>query len=185
MGSKSDRKIHIIAAVITVAIMSTIPLRALFETQWQKKLNTVGGKVGIVNLSDYQVDIHLFGHDTQGVVVREYILLPNSEVIVLDSMSKDEVYAFPPKGFVDSALLVFDDSVAIWHKGQYLRDVTYDDHFIHNDIHWLYESITVHHWTPRGIGYIYRPVRRYILTNEDYIRAKTTPSGPASVPGRQ
>lgn len=181
------RKVYIIAAVITVAIMASIPLRAWNEKQWQKKMNTIGGKVGIVNMSDHRVAMQLYGHDSAGVVIRDYEMEPDSELVLRDSISETEVLAFPPEGFVDSAILVFDDTVKVKHCPRefahiYPYNPDYRDHCIQERSHWQYETVTVRRWVPRGGVYIYRPVRRYIFTNEDYDRARAaTPSRSASV----
>lgn len=173
---------YIIAAVVTLALLSIIPFSVLIDGYREKKIKTVGGRVGIVNLSDHRVAIHLMGHDSFGVVVRDYLLSPGDQYVIQDSMSEDEVLAFPPEGFVDSAILVFDDSVAMRHGpreqfGIYPWTADYDDHHIENRVHWCYEPLRAGKTiSGRGVGRdFYRPVRRYTLTNKDYERAVKCP----------
>ena len=170
--NQQERRKYIIAVAVALVLMSLPVLSALYEKQRQKELNSIGGMVGIVNTSDHQVAVTLFGHDSSGVVRRRYDLSPGEEVVICDSMSEAEVLAFPPKGFVDSAWLVFDDTLFVRHMGEYPWVVGYDDHCIHNAVHWEYEGITVRKFNPMtGSGILKRPVRRYILTNNDYDRA--------------
>ena len=154
----------------TMMVFGLIYFSAWKDNQWQKKVNAEGGYVGVANRSDHRVALQFFGHDSTGVVLRNQVLEPNSEWIIRDSMSKAEVTAFPPEGFVDSALLVFDDTLPVWHKGEYPWDVKYDDHCIHVDVHWSYESPVIRQGF-RGRKTIYRPTRVYTLTNDDYNRA--------------
>lgn len=163
---------YVIAGLVTLALLATIPLSAYFYRRHVEQMKASGGAVGIVNLSGHRVEVLLFGHDSAGVVQRAYRLAPEDQLVIQDSMSETEVLAFPPEGFVDSALLVFDDSVSVWHKGEYPWTVGFEDHCIHNDVHWEYQGITVRRFNPKtGSGIIQRPVRRYILTDEDYNRA--------------
>ena len=165
---KKERRWYLFAGVLTLLLVATIPLSVWRDKHRQQLYDTVGGCVGIVNETGHHVDVSLYGHDGGGVVVRRYAVEPGGEVIVQDSMSKAEVTAFPPEGFVDSAMLVFDDSVVVWHKGTYPWDAGYEKHCIHHNVHWQYESVVVRNWTPRGSGAIYRPTRRYTLTEGDY-----------------
>lgn len=74
---------------------------------------------------------------------------------------------FPPMGFVDSALLIFDDTLPVWHRGEYPWEVKYNDHSIHVGLHWSYDSPIIRHGF-RGRKTIYRPTRVYTITNNDY-----------------
>ena len=167
---KEDNKNIVIAIFLTAAVFSLIPLSAWQENRRQDRIDAEGGIVGVVNKSDHKVALTLFGHDSSGVVVRSHTLDPQTEWIMLDSMSKAQVSAFPPQGFIDSAILTFDDTLSIIHKGECPWNVSYDDHGIHSREHWMYESLIVQRgW--RGRKAIYRPARVYTLTDEDYDRA--------------
>lgn len=169
---KRERRKYIIAVAVVLVLVSLPVFSALHEKHRQQELNSIGGMVGIVNSSDHRVFICLFGHDGTGAVQHKYGLSPGQEVVICDSMSQAEVEASPPKGFIDSAWIVFDDSVMVRHAGEYPWEVDYDDHCIHNSVHWEYEGITVRKFNPMtGSGILKRPVRRYILTNDDYARA--------------
>ena len=106
----------------TMVVFGLIYFSAWKDNQWQKKVNAEGGYVGVVNRSDHRVALQLFGHDETGVTLLKQTLEPGEVWIIRDSMSKAEVSAFPPKGFVDSALLIFDDTLPVWHKGEYPWD---------------------------------------------------------------
>ena len=157
------------AIPVVLAAIGLIAFSVWYDKHRQKVLNTEGGVVGVVNTSDHRVALQLFGHDASGVTVLSETMEPQTEWKIRERISKAEVSAFPPKGLIDSALLVFDDSVSIWHKGEYPWDVQYGDHFIHCDVHWWYRSIpVVIRW--RGPT-LYRPARIYSITNDDYERA--------------
>ena len=149
--------------------MGLIYLSAWKDNRWQERVNEEGGVVGVVNRSDHRVAINLFGHDSTGVVVRSQVMEPNTEWIIRDSMSKTEVSDFPPMGFVDSALLIFDDTLPVWHRGEYPWEVKYNDLSIHVGLHWSYDSPIIRHGF-RGRKTIYRPTRVYTITNNDYER---------------
>ena len=171
--SNVEENRNILFGIIGAALLiGLIFLSAWSDNRLQKKVNTTGGIVSVYNRSDHRVAVNLFGHDSTGVVVRSQVIEPNSEWIIRDSMSKAEVAAFPPKGFVDSALLIFDDTLPVWHKGEYPWEVKYNDHCIHVDNQWFYESPVVRPGGIRGRKTIYRPTRVYTLTNEDFERAK-------------
>ena len=167
---KEENRNILFGIIGAVVAMGLIFLSVRQDKRWQDRVNAEGGVVGVVNRSDHRVAVNLFGHDSTEVVLRNQVLEPNSEWIIRDSMSKAEVTAFPPKGFVDSALLVFDDTLPVWHRGEYPWEVTYDDHCIHVDVHWSYESPIIRQGF-RGRKTIYRPTRVYTLTNEDFERA--------------
>lgn len=161
-------KKYIIAGIVTLALLALIPLSAVVDRGRVERMKASGGAVGIVNQSHHRVEVLFFGHDSAGVVQRAYQIAPGDQCVLQDSMSEEEVLAFPPEGFADSALLVFDDSVLVWHKGKYPWEVGFDDHCIHNDVHWEYEGITVRRFNPvTGSRIIRRPVRRYILVDRD------------------
>lgn len=170
--NQQERRKYLIAVAVALVLVSLPVFSALHEKHRQKELNRVGGMVGIVNSSDHRVSICIFGHDSAGVVQHRYELSPGDELVIRDSMSLAEVVAFPPKGFVDSAWMVFDDRVVARHVGEYPWEVGYNDHCIHNSVHWEYAGITVRNFNPMtGSGILKRPVRRYILSNDDYDRA--------------
>lgn len=161
---------EIIFGLVGAAFVSGLILFSVwYDNRQQGKINAHGGIVGVVNRSDHRLTLSLFGHNNAGVTIHSNTLEPNTEWIILDSLSKIEVTDFPSDGDIDSALLIFDDSVPIWHKGQYPWDVKYEDHFIHNDVHWVYDPLIVRH-AFRGHKAIYRPARVYTITNNDFNR---------------
>lgn len=176
MAANEEKRTFILAGLITAALLSLIPISAWFENRRQDRIDREGGIVGIVNKSDHTVALELFGHDSTGIVIRTDTLAPMTEWILLYNMSKAEVTAFTPKGVADSAILTFDDTLSVIHKGVCPWEVKYDDHCIQNREHWMYESLIVRQGGFRGRKTIYRPARVYTLTNNDYNRAinKTT-----------
>lgn len=170
MSNVSENRSILFGVIGAVLAFGLIYWSAQNDIRRLEKLNAEGGFVGVANRSDHRVALQLFGHDGAGVTLLEQTLEPGKVWIIRDSMSKAEVTAFPPQGFVDSALLVFDDTLPVWHKGEYPWEVKYDDHCIHVDAHWTYESPVVRHGF-RGRKTLYRPTRVYFLTNDDYTRA--------------
>lgn len=180
-----SRKQYIIAGIITLAIFSMLPLSIVFDNYRENKLKTSGGYVAVANLSDHRVAIRAYGHDSVSVVEHDYRLEAGEEYIIQSGMSEEEVLAFPPEGFVDSAMLLFDDSIAMRHGPQDCFGLpSYTDNNIQENIHWRYEPVQAGRASGKGgTGRpFYRAIRRYTLTNEDYDRAvsrSATASAPA------
>ncbi len=167
--ANTPRKVYIISALITVEIILLFSWNIVHVNNLEEELKNSGGRVGIENRTDHGVTIHIFGHDSTGVVERHYKVKPRSEFVIRDSMSEAQVVSFPPEGFVDSGILVFDDTLPLRHApyndyGNLRTD--YKGHCIYDAVQWRYESIQEHGSPP-----IYRPRRIYIITDDDYNRA--------------
>lgn len=98
-------------------------------------------------------------------------LAPEERWVLRDSMHEYEVSNFPPRGCLDSAYIIFDDTLL-------LRDVNseslwfgFTEHSIHEPTNWRFQSV----FARRGGRYspdLYRATRTYIITDEDYDRAR-------------
>ena len=172
-----NRTANILAAVITVAIFAYLLLLSPWIDRHRQGKLFGEGKVGVVNFSGHEVALTLFGHDSAGAVCVSELHLEadSSELVMREGMDTAALFAFPPAGMIDSALVVFDGSVAEWHVPQ--RDSfglemlpPYNDHRIFRQEHWQLATVTVTGWSrfhPRTYYY----VRRYLLTPDDYRRA--------------
>ena len=172
-----NRTANILAAVITVAYFAYLLVVSPWIDRHRQDKLFGEGKVGIVNFSGHEVALTLFGHDSAGAVCISELRLDadSSELVMREQMDTAEMFAFPPVGMIDSALIVFDGSVVEWHvpqRGGFGQELLppYSDHRIYRREHWRLATVTVTGWSrfhPRTYYY----VRRYILTPDDYRRA--------------
>lgn len=156
--------------LIFIAIIALMAYSVHEDKSRQRDLYTYGGAVGVENQTNHKVTVHLFIHDDAEGTVISSTLDPNGHWVVRDSMSKAEVVDFPPANWMDSGYLVFDDTLLLRHNAYPVWKIRYKDHCIHDRAVWKYESLTVRR-ASRYHPALYRPLRVYYITGEDYERA--------------
>lgn len=165
-----DKSALLTTAIVLLSWMALIALSVKNDKDRQKALYTTGGAVGVENKTNHRVTLSLFMHDNAEEPVLNHTIEPQGYWVVRDSMSKREVSNFPPRQYFDSAYLVFDDTLLLRHNAYPVWNISYGDHCIHDNAHWKYESLVVR---PRSRYHpaLYRPLRVYYITDEDYERA--------------
>ena len=158
----------ITTVIIFIAMAAVIFFSVKSDRDKQRELNTYGGAVGVENQTYHRVTIRLFLHDSADAPV--HTIEPRGHWVIRDSMTKWEVSNFPPINWLDSALFIFDDTLYLWQGGQALWYADSKKHYIRESMCWKYESLVVR---PRSRYHpaLYRPLRVYYLTEEDYERA--------------
>jgi len=145
-----------------------IPLSKFMGNKKQEKVLADGGYAYVENKSAYEVTLRLFQHDDNGVVEIHRVLAPDERWIVRDSMSAKEVKYFPPKNWLDSAYVIFNDTLQL----RYVNGVSHagKDHPITDHYHWKIDYEVVE---PGGKYNkpVYRPIRSYSITAGDYWQA--------------
>lgn len=166
---KENKKVYLIAGIITLLLLSLIPITALLEERKIEKLDHEG-KSGVVNVSDHDVKVVSWGRNEDGVRVKRcWHIKSKGEVVLKEHISRDSIRCFPPEGYIDSALVTFDDTLTVLHverEGVWSNPL----HLICDLDQWTVNTICVSHG-----DYRHRPkyylVHRYTFTNEDYTRA--------------
>lgn len=156
--------------VVFVGIIAVFAYSIYDDKHRQQELYTHGGAVGVENKTDHAVDLHLFVNDVKGTVLTHHIA-PQGYWVLRDSMSKAAVSNFPRMEWLDSAYLVFDDTLLLRHNAYPVWKISYKDHCIHDKSQWKYESLTVRR-ASRYHPALYRPLRVYYITEEDYQKAE-------------
>ena len=169
---RERRRSTIITTILVfIGIIAVFAYSIYDDKHRQKELYTFGGAVGVENKTNHKVTLHLFVHgEPEGSVITRTIE-PMGYWVIRDSMSKQEVADFPPMQWLDSGHLVFDDTYLLRHATYpSWKIIPYDDHCIHDKSQWKYESLTVRR-ASRYHPALYRPLRVYYITDEDYDRA--------------
>lgn len=165
---KRDRSSLIITTIVIVGIVAVFALSVKNDKDRQKALNTYGGAVGVENQTDHRVTLRLFLHDSPDEPVLSHTIEPRGYWVIRDSMSKREVSDFPPINWLDSALFIFDDTLYLWQAEKGIPwYVAKSKHYIQEGTCWRYMSLTVRR-ASRNRSALYRPLRVYYLTDEDY-----------------
>ena len=161
----------ITTVIVIVGMAALIVYTIKYDKDRQKTLNTYGGAVGVQNQTDHRVTLHLFLHDKPGAPVLSRTIEPQGHWVICDSMSKKKVADFPPINWLDSALFIFDDTL-LWRQTMETQwYVAWRNHYIQESTCWKYESLTVRRRS-RHHPALYRPLRVYYITDEDYERAR-------------
>lgn len=156
--------------IVLLGMAAVIAISVKNDKDRQKALYTNGGAVGVENKTYHQVTLSLFMHDKSEEPVISHTIEPRGHWVIRDSMSKWEVSNFPPIDWLDSAYLVFDDTLLLRHNAYPVWNISYGDHCIHDNAQWKYESLVVRPHS-RYHPALYRPLRVYYITDEDYERA--------------
>lgn len=161
----------IITFVIVVAgMVALIYFTINSDKEEQKALYTYGGAVGVENQTNHHVTLRLFLHDNTTEPVLSHTIEPRGHWVVRDSMSQRQVSNFPPVNWLDSALIIYDDTIFVWQRKEDPWYVEGTKHYIRESSCWKYESLVVRR-ASRYHPALYRPLRVYYLTEEDYERA--------------
>jgi len=164
-------KSNIITTIIVfIAIIAVFTYSIYDDKHRQEELDTFGGAVGVENKTNHTVALYFFVHESAGDTVIRHTIAPMSYWVVQDSMSKKEVANFPPTGWMDSAYLVFDDTLILRHTDYPVWKCSFNDHCIHDKVHWRYNSLTVRN-ASRYHPALYRPLRVYYITDEDFTKS--------------
>lgn len=156
--------------ILFIAIIALFAYSIYDDKHRQEELYTFGGAVGVENKTNHTVTLHLFVQESTGETVLSHTIAPMGYWVIQDSMSKKEVANFPPTNWMDSGHIVFDDTLLLRHTDYPVWQISYDDHCIHDKSHWIYHSLTVRN-ASRYHPALYRPLRVYYITDEDYERA--------------
>lgn len=167
---RKSRSAALATAIVIVAFVGLLAFSIYNDKRMQRNLYAYGGAVGVENKTDHSVTLHLFVHDSTGSTVISHTIEPKGHWVLQDSMSKQAVVAFPPTQWLDSGYLFFDDTLLLRHAEPNVWTISYDDHCIHDKAQWRYESLTVRP-ASRYHPALYRPLRVYYITDEDYERA--------------
>lgn len=171
---QKQRRRTIDAALATVVVLigmaALIYFSAKSDKDRQRELYTYGGAVGVENQTSRRVTIHLYQHNNPVEPVLSHTIEPQGHWVIRDSMSQWQVSHFPPLNWLDSAYIIFDDTLLLRQAGNDPWYVERKNHYLRESTCWQYESLVVRSRS-RYHPALYRPLRVYYLTNEDYKRA--------------
>lgn len=129
--------------------------------------------IRIVNKTDHKVLITLYGHENGQVVIKDCQIPAHEQVMLREDMVRDDCIKFPPEKMVDSALMVFDDTLYFWQIPALDKASIADRHSLYESSDWHHASIVVREeqnrpsYRPR----LYRYGKEFVLTDRDYERA--------------
>ena len=164
------RSTAITTVIVILGIIALLAYSIHYDKQRQRDLYTFGGAVGVENKTKHSVTLYLFVHEGEEQTILCRTIEPQGYWVIKDSMSKHQVSNFPPINWMDSGHIVFDDTLLLRHSAYPVWQISYKDHCIHDGAHWRYESLTVRN-ASRYHPALYRPLRVYYITDEDYERA--------------
>lgn len=168
---KESLKIVLIILGVVAFYVGVMWLSIYNDQQKENEIKCHGGNVGIANKSHHRVTLHLFQHNGNKVMDFRHTIAPEERWVVCDSMHEYTVSNFPTKGWLDSAYIIFDDTLLLRDLNSESMWHSFKDHSIHDAMNWRYEPVLAR----RGGRYspdLYRATRTYIITDEDYDRAR-------------
>jgi len=181
MKWKKDTKLLLIVTLAVIAVYAIyiflwVPYvshkeeeeDAAIEEYWSDKCF-----IRVVNNTDHMVSITLYGHENGQVVTKDCLIPAQEQVMLREDMVWDICIDFPPQEMVDSALMVFDDTLYLWQIPAMDRASIADRHSLYDRTDWDHTSIVVREeqnrpsYRPR----LYRYGKEFVLTDRDYERA--------------
>lgn len=181
MKWKKDTKLLLFVALAVIAVYAiyifiTVPYvdkkekeeDAAIKEYWSDKCY-----IQIVNKTDHKVSITLYGHENGRVMTMDYQIPAHGQVMLREDMVYDDIREFPPKEMVDSALMVFDDTLCLWQIPALDKASIADHHSLYERFDWENTSIVVREeqTRPSHRPRLYRYGKEFVLTDLDYERA--------------
>jgi len=124
----------------------------------------------IVNDTDHDANVAIYSHEGEQVLVERYHVPPHHLVRFKEDIEDSELDFYFRSHPVDSALLVFDDTISFWQTPT--RADMFNKHYLYREYEgWERTRLTIREEKQNPKNYrigLYRYGRQYVISDRDY-----------------
>ena len=169
MLKKKEIIVVILILLGIVGVYAGIALLGIHEREKdEKRQKELDGQsfLQIVNNTDHDVNVAVYYHEGGKALVERYHLSPHHLVRYKEDIESGELGIFFRHHPIDSALLVFDDTINYWQVPS--RADMFNKHYLYREYDgWKSTQITIREASRKRIG-LYRYGRQYVIGERDY-----------------